>query len=187
MRKLFFVAILALLSQVGFAQTIQDNAVIPVSVTINSILRLNVTSGGNIQFVFNTMAQYNTGILGSALTTTDFNVASSRRYHVELAAEDATLIGVEGGNTMPLAVVRYTIPAATTAATTGTFTYANAGPYALVPLASAATILTNTAATGTTPDLCSIQWEAGTDPLNRASGHPSDVYVTNVYLTLIPG
>ena len=68
MRKLFLVAILALLSQVGFAQAVQDNAVIPVSVTINSILRLNVTSGGNIQFVFNTMAQYNAGIAGTALT-----------------------------------------------------------------------------------------------------------------------
>lgn len=188
MRKLFLVAILALLSQVGFAQAVQDNAVIPVSVTINSILRLNVTSGGNIQFVFNTMAQYNSGIAGSALTTTRFNVASSRPYHVTLGAEDGSLVGVEGGNSMNLGVVIFNIPAAdrsTSGAGTLSSPDGDDTDTPLVDQTGVATILQNDEATGPTPDECAILWSAGTG-VERATGYPADVYVTNVYLTLLP-
>jgi len=188
MRKLFLVAILALMGQVSFAQVIQDNAVIPVSVTLNSILRLNVTSGGNIQFVFNTMAQYNGGIAATEQTTTVFNVASSRGYHVTLGAEDADLIGVEGDGTqtMALGVVEFEVPAARASTTgSGSLTLIGAGNHPLVDQASAATIITNSGATGDSPDECAIRWSAG-QGTEKATGYAPDVYVTNVYLTLIP-
>ncbi|MFP4605983.1 MAG: hypothetical protein ACLFNJ_11450, partial [Bacteroidales bacterium] len=48
----------------SFSQAVDDRAVVPVSVTLNSILRLNVESGGNIEFNFNTLEQYENGISG---------------------------------------------------------------------------------------------------------------------------
>lgn len=180
MRKLLFVAILALLSQVGFAQAVQDNAVIPVSVTLNSILRLNVTSGGNIQFVFNTMAQYNGGIVGTNQTTTTFNVASSRPYEVQMGSEDADLLGVEAGGTMDLGVIQYLVTSTVGAGTV------IAGTNALDTRANNIQIAANAAATGIVPDEYTVLWSAGTDAGFRATGYAPDVYVTNVYLTLIP-
>ena len=62
MRKLFYSLALLFLSQVSFGQAVNDQAIIPVSVTLNSILRLTVVSGGNIEFVVNTIDQYTGGI-----------------------------------------------------------------------------------------------------------------------------
>lgn len=181
MRKFFYSAVMLALSYVSVGQTLQDNAVIPISVTLNSILRLNVTSGGNIQFVFNTMAQYNGGIVGTDQTTTIFNVSSSRAYEVMMGAEDPTLLGVETGLTIPLGVVQYGVTASAGAGTADI-----AGPAALDERANDITICHNAGATGGVPDEYEILWSAGTDAGFRATNYPPDVYVTNVYLTLLP-
>jgi hypothetical protein len=88
--SLFFTALA--ISLASFAQPVADNATIPVSVTLNSILRLNVTSGGNIEFAVNTLDQYTNGIVNSAATTTRFTVASSVDFIVEMYAETAALV-----------------------------------------------------------------------------------------------
>ena len=55
MKKLFITLVLsATFLGASFGQAVADQGVIPVSVTLNQILRLNVTSGGNINFVINT-------------------------------------------------------------------------------------------------------------------------------------
>ena len=95
-----------LIANVSLSQGIDDRAVIPVAVTLNSILRLNVTSGGNIEFNFNTLMDYENGINTGGLSAayqTKFNVASSVNWDVLMYAEDADLIGTDvitdGGNT----------------------------------------------------------------------------------------
>jgi hypothetical protein len=92
-----------LIANVSFSQGIDDRAVIPVAVTLNSILRLNVTSGGNIEFNFNTLNDYTNGIPTSAAYQTKFNVASSVNWNVKMYAENATLVGTDivtgGGET----------------------------------------------------------------------------------------
>ncbi len=103
MKKLtFLLAGLILYAGTSFAQ-IDDRAVIPVAVTLNSILRLNVTSGGNIEFNFNTLDDYQNGIATSAAYQTKFNVASSVNWDVVMYSENANLIGTDiieaGGNT----------------------------------------------------------------------------------------
>lgn len=180
MRKLIFVVILAFLSQVGFAQAVQDNAVIPISVTLNSILRLNVTSGGNIQFVFNTMAQYNGGIGVSESTTTAFTVSSSRAYHVNIGAEDPNLLGVEYGGDLGLDVIEWVGTA--TAGNVGAITTAGANP--LLNRTANDEFCNSAGATGDNPDSYTIGWSAG-QTVSVANNAP-DVYVTNVYLSLIP-
>lgn len=187
MRKLFYSLALVLLSQYSFGQAVKDNAVIPVSITLNSILRLTVQSGGNIEFVVNTIDQYTSGIPNSAQHTTKFSVSSSRVFNVTMGAEDATFIGIENGGPMDLDFVRYTItkddplhagilPAAMPAALIAI--YDGLGAY------TPATILSTADAGGNLT--YNIEWELGTDPANTLldADLPADIYVTNVYLNL---
>ena len=72
------------------AQPIQDKAIIPIGVTLNSVLRLNVTSGGNIEFIFNTIEDYEEGVNTARDQTryrTIFNVAASANFDVLMYAE----------------------------------------------------------------------------------------------------
>ncbi|MGE0079189.1 MAG: hypothetical protein AB7S48_15125 [Bacteroidales bacterium] len=179
MRKLFYTMALLLAGQFCFGQAVQDNATIPVSVTLNSILRLNVTSGGNIQFVFNTMDQYANGIANTPGTTTTFTVASSRDYNVTMGAEDATLNGVETGGNIPLTVIQYEM------STAGTGTVTPSGStLALVQVTAPATIVAQSAGAGGVDHTYQILWEAGT--VTSVLDNPADVYVTNVFLNLQP-
>jgi len=180
MRKLFFAAAMLLLSQAGFGQAVKDNAVIPVSITLNSILRLTVTSGGNIQFVVNTIDQYTNGIANSAQYTTNFVVSSSRDFNVTLGAEDASFIGLETGGTMDLAFLRFTMG--------GTGGGALPGIQELSDLTTTPiTVVSNTAGGNL---LYEIHWELGTTGGTAgsllAANLPADIYVTNVFLNLVP-
>lgn len=96
MKKLT-ISLLAVIFSLGaaFSQPVSDMGIIPVGVTLNSILRLNVTSGGNIEFVINTIDQYQNGIAPSALYETHFTVASSTDFDVALWA-DAVLWDHDG-------------------------------------------------------------------------------------------
>ena len=87
----------------AFAQPVSDQGIIPVGVTLNSILRLNITSGGNIEYVVNTIEQYTNGIAVNPLYQTHFTVASSVDFDVDLYGDAATFIGVDdAANTIAL-------------------------------------------------------------------------------------
>jgi len=176
------------------AQPIQDNAVIPVSVTLNSILRLTVVTGGNIEFVVNTIDQYTSGIVTGARYTTNFTVSSSVDFDVEMSTEDATFLGTDNPtSTLPLNNVGYTVVA--NAAASG----ADPGNWALstiTGLSQAAnkivTGVVNASAGSADQNNFDIQWEMGTSAgggmnaqsLLQQSISP-DRYVTSVYLQLI--
>lgn len=96
MKKIIFLLIGGfLLSNFSYGQAVDDRTIVPVAVTLSSILRLNVVSGGNIEFNFNTLADYQNGIANSAEYDTRFTVASSVDWDVEIHAEDATLVSTD--------------------------------------------------------------------------------------------
>ncbi len=185
MKKLILGAAMLLFAQMGFSQMVSDQAVVPVSVTLNSILRLTVTSGGNIVFVFNTIDQYTGGIASSARTTTKFQVSSSRTYSVTMATESATFIGLETGNTtFELNNVGYTLTAYGDAAVINTDKHGLSETQVLTPVAG-------TPAGGN--HQYDIAWEVGTvggGGMNTetlaAQSLATDIYVNNIFLTLAP-
>ena len=158
----------------GFASQaqVQDNAVIPISVTVNSVLRLQVNSGGNIQFVFNTMDQFTKGIHATANTTTKFTVSSSRKYEVEMNPEDAELKGISTGNGAPLELIRYKVTGNGTTST-------NENALTINP--------TDPIVRSESPAQeaqYEISWSVGTVDAARATNLAPDTYITNVFLTL---
>ncbi len=179
MRKLLFTLTMLIFSQFCFGQAVSDNAVIPVSVTLNSILRLTVTSGGNIQFIVNTIDQYTTGIANGPQYTTTFSVASSRDFDVTMGAEDLTFIGIETGSTaLALSNLRYTMA--------GVGAGAIAGLQPLIDLTAPETIVSTVAGPSAT-NTYEIQWELGTVPPTLLSQSlDADIYVTNVFLNVAP-
>jgi len=194
MRKLFFTLALAVLSQVSFGQAVNDQAIIPVSVTLNSILRLTVVSGGNIDFVVNTIDQYTSGINnggGDARWQTNFTVSSSQDFDVTLAAEDATLMGQDDpANTMPLDNIGFDL----TGSGGGPANWAL--PLAVLALTQPSqNIVTGVAgfsAGDATQNNFTIQWRLGTGEgaMNGATllaqSLTPDRYITNVFLELVP-
>jgi hypothetical protein len=191
MRKLLLGAAMLLMAQISFGQAVTDNAVIPVSITLNSILRLSVTSGGNIQFVVNTIDQYENGIPNASQYTTTFQVASSRNFEVTLGAEDQTFVGLETGSTsLALDNVGYTMGGTGTGTVPGSL-------QALVALvdglgASTATTIVDGDAGAAADNIYEIQWELGTmeTGMNPTSlleqSLDADIYITNVFLNVVP-
>lgn len=195
MKKMIIGVAMLLFANVGFGQ-ISDNAVIPVSVTLNSILRLTVVSGGNIQFVVNTIDDYTTGITNTDRYTTRFNVASSRNFNVLLYSESTAFFGMNyestggTGNQMPLNNVGFLIENA------GTATAGTGGNVTLALTAlstSTAPVLNLVNAGSSTVNTFNIRWELGT-PAAAAFGSgtllsqslASDTYVTNVFINVVP-
>ena len=120
----------------GISQAVSDRTTVPVAVNLNQVLRLNVYNGGNLEFTFNTIAQYKNGInsgavapaaaLGAAVGAqgfyqTQFTVAASSDWELHMGAEDATLIGTDAGGTMTLDNIGYSITA------DGTHTFGGTG------------------------------------------------------------
>lgn len=183
MRKLILVFAILLCGKLGFGQMVSDQAVVPVSVTLNSILRLTVTSGGNIVFVFNTIDQYTTGITATPRTTTTFQVSSSRAYKVTLDPENNTFIGLETGNlTFLLTNIGYTD------ATVGGALEA-AGFHVLLATQDITPTAAGAPAGGN--HIYTLAWEVGTAGAGMAASLASqslatDIYVNNMFLTLAP-
>jgi len=124
MKKIFMVTFaLFLFAVIGFSQAIKDRNVIPVAVNLNQVLRMTITNGGNIEFVFNTIDDYKNGLSGDQATSgsanpatsepfyrTDFTVASSTRWAITYGSEEATFIGTDNpANTLDLTNVGYAI------------------------------------------------------------------------------
>ena len=113
MKKLIFSFFAFGIISTGISQAVSDRTTVPLAVNLNQVLRLNILNGGNIEFTFNTIAQYKTGInsstapaLQNAATAlggagaggfymTQFTVASSNNWEIHMGAEDATLIGTD--------------------------------------------------------------------------------------------
>ncbi len=199
MKKLNLLFIGLFLAAATLAQPVVDNAIIPVAVNLNSILRLNVTSGGNIEFTVNTIDQYQDGISNSTRYTTSFTVASSVDFKVELYAEDAQLLGTDNvANEMPLANIGYIMVA--NAGTAGTHWQlgdaSDISPAPLVVLTNSADEIVlsyeNNGAGDITKNDFSIQWEMGTPAVGFGStllqqSLAPDRYTTNVFLVLSSG
>lgn len=140
MRKLLFVAALLLFAQMGFAQAVNESAIIPVSVTLNAVSRLNVESGGNIKFVFTSINDYNTGFTGEteALYRTTVSIASSRDFSVNLYAESANFLPTDNAaNILAIGQLEYRlhwtgVPANEPAVIQDAFTQITDSPFAVI-------------------------------------------------------
>jgi len=198
MKNLIFIAIAAIFAAPAMAQPVSDRGVIPVAVTLNQILRLNITGGGNIEFVFNTITQYESGITNATVYDSDFNVASSTAWELDMGAEDATFIGTDNpANTMALNNVGFIITES------GVHDFgteltdpagANAGVIALAGFA--VTVIGSGALTTNGGDILDnvfvINWECGTTAgsmnataiIDQVPSIAPDRYVTNVLLDL---
>lgn len=107
MRKSTLLAIMLFVGLTAFSQAVKDRNVIPVAVNLNQVLRMSITNGGNIEFVFNTIDDYKNGLSSEAASaaanpaasmdfyTTDFTIASSSRWELTYGAEEATFIGTD--------------------------------------------------------------------------------------------
>lgn len=116
MRKIGFLTALLLCGATIFAQAVKDRNVIPVAVNLNQVLRMTITNGGNIEFVFNTIDDYKNGISaeagkpGDGMYITDFTVSSSTRWLLTYGAEQATFLGTDDpSRTFDLNNVGFTI------------------------------------------------------------------------------
>ena len=65
MKKLIFSFFAFGIISTGISQAVSDRTTVPLAVNLNQVLRLNILNGGNIEFTFNTIAQYKTGINSS--------------------------------------------------------------------------------------------------------------------------
>jgi hypothetical protein len=107
MKKSSLILIMLFCGFTAFAQAVKDRNVIPVAVNLNQVLRMTITNGGNIEFVFNTIDDYKNGLSSQAASAaanpatsvnfykTDFNVASSSRWELTYGSEEATFIGTD--------------------------------------------------------------------------------------------
>ena len=203
MRKFITIVFgLALLTNVTFAQ-VSDQAVIPVAVTLNSIFRLNIVSGGNIDFAFNNLMEYQNGIENSSAYNTKFTVASSQDYDVNMVVEDDQFIGTSVGDTtggnhvMPLNNVGFTMVHTGGGISAGTdFDFPGTMPLGLT---NGSTTIVESLAGGSnagpiSQNAFTIEWECGTQAnasMNSESmlqqNLSADRYTTNVFLVLSPG
>lgn len=201
--KVVLAVFAGLFSLNSFSQPVSDRAVVPVALTLNQILRLNVVDGGNIEFVFNRIDDYETGIANADIYDTQITVASSTSWQLNMGAEDATFIGVDNpANTLQLGYVGFQI---TTGAGLHTFGAeltdiggSNAAVIAL-PQYPVTVVGSRAAAAGVTTNagdvldnILRFNWEANTptagllsavDPIIDINQAP-DRYVTNVLLDI---
>ncbi len=197
------VAVTLILIGVGcFAQPVSDRAVIPVAVTLNQILRLNVTDGGNIEFVFNRIDQYEDGIANAAIYDTRMTIASSTTWEMNLGAEDATFLGTDDPTqTLDLDYVGFQLTAGGNHTFGAELVDAAGANAAVIGLATyPVSVITSAAApAGNAGDIddnvITINWECNTNALNTVTGNTAlidadeapDRYVTNVLVDIESG
>ncbi|MBN2757987.1 MAG: hypothetical protein JXR51_12490 [Bacteroidales bacterium] len=198
---------LLFIGQMAVAQPIQDNAVIPMSITLNSILRLNIVSGGNIEFAFNTITDYASGLgLAGSQYQTRITIASSSNWSLFFSTTLDAFYELDGASTIPLTYVAYNFETAGNGANViGTDVQYNDNAGASqafgvfndldqTPAAAILTTLGTGNAGGTADNDFTIRWECGTTNVSgggvgleaiRNSGASSGRYSTNVLLSLV--
>jgi hypothetical protein len=105
-------------------QVVRDDEQIVANVNLTQILRVNITNGGNINFSFNSINDYNNGVgalssasgvgassnNSTAFFKTDFSVSSSTNWLLNFGADQATFIGTDNpANLLPLNNVGFTL------------------------------------------------------------------------------
>lgn len=197
MRKLVLGAAMLLFAQMGFGQAVSEYAIIPVSVTLNSVFRLTVVSGGNIEWVVNSIEQWDGGIDADARYETNFTVSASRDFSVILRPEDDDFLGQDNpANTLSLDNVGYMIRYEGVGGVEGTSWNipSIADAEVKVPVAGGEIIiegLDEEAAGDAAKNNFVIEWRLGTseDLMNALSllqqKIPTDRYVTNMFLELV--
>ena len=122
-KKVLMIAGMLAIGCAVYAQAVKDRQVVPVAVNLNQVLRMTITNGGNIEFVFNSIDDYRDGLSGDAATSasanpatsdafyqTDFTVSSSTRWSLTYGSEEITFIGTDNpGNTLDLDNVGFTL------------------------------------------------------------------------------
>ena len=122
MKKIKLVAALLFVGVTVFAQAVKDRNIIPVAVSLNQVLRMTITNGGNIEFVFNTIDDYKNGISSEAASAsanpstaygmykTDFTVSSSTRWALSYGTEETSFLGTDNpGTAFDITNVGFTI------------------------------------------------------------------------------
>ncbi|MFO7864792.1 MAG: hypothetical protein R6U85_12375 [Salinivirgaceae bacterium] len=203
MRKISFMLVALFLGLTAMAQPVVDNAIIPVSVNLNSILRLNVTSGGNIEFTVSNIDQYTGGIVNSDNYDTKFTVASSVDFNVIMYAEDGFTGTDDGTHAFPVGNVGYILESTGSGdANSVNYDFINdAGDGTFSDMTALSDVSGTTIITGisgesagnTTKNAFTINWELATPAVDGANGGlgtllsqsiPPDRYTTNVFLVL---
>ena len=183
----------------SYSQAVDDRAVVPVSVTLNSILRLNVESGGNVEFNFNTLEQYQNGISGIGTDdqySTHLTVASSVNYNLEMAAEDDGLTStdtVSAGASMSLDYITYQVTLKTSSGFSEGTELTIPSDGTPTQLSTSADIVQNAGgnAGGVTDNAFRVDWACGSTADNaheNLMGSPltGGRYSTNVFFILKP-
>lgn len=182
MKKLFMIIALAVIGITAKAQAVSDMAVIPIGVTLNSIMRLSVTSGGNIEFVVNTMEDYESGVGNTSAYTTTFSVASSVKFGVALYADSENMKGtINAENTLPVSFLHYKMHGGKIEFTTEEGDLDNNPANYII-----GDVDSDNAQEGGFYDGIEIQWSLSNETSSGAKllGSPSDRYVVNSYLQL---
>ncbi len=166
--------------QITQAQPVNDMAVIPMGITIQSVMRLTITKGGNIEFVFNSASDMTNGIpsggFNSSYETTGI-VSSSRNWDLNLRVDESQFMGEDGAHNLPLNVVELQV--STTALNTDAMPGAIALNGTIDDLLKPSTSLDNF---GTGLPF-TIQWQCG--HTNKIPGATvSQRYSANIILTL---
>ncbi len=180
------------LAAMGFtasAQAISDMAIIPIGVTLNSIARITVTSGGNIEFVVNTMDKYQNGVKNSSAYTTTFSVASSNKFGVKLSADNDVLTPTTNTSSsavgMPVDLIEYEMDDNKSGANVikEVQQLSQKGAYIVGGIVGAGDGDKSQAAN--TYSGIQIKWSLATKQKGELTKYPSDRYVVNAYLQLV--
>jgi len=207
----FIIGMIGLLSvNISYSQAVDDRAVVPVSVTLNSILRLNVESGGNVEFNFNTLDQYENGISGIQGSgsgddrySTKITVASSVNWDLRMGAEDDGLVSSDTAGAVASMDLSYiTFQTEYTSNELGVdvelaipSSYESGAETPLEQITSAADLISNRAGSdGNAGDVDQnafrIDWACGTPGTGAGNLMGSDLtgsrYSTNVFFILEP-
>jgi len=179
MKKLYSCLVALVLSaSMSFAQPINDQVVIPIGVTINSITRMSVVSGGNIEFVFSSLADYTNGITGYS---TVIQLASSEVVTVRLLA-DGPFTGDATSN--PLIADAVEFQCNTVSALSNITADLGVATYVPVPTVAPAIDVAATAAGLVANGTFTIDWQCGvTVPV---AGEAADRYAANIIITAAP-
>ncbi len=108
--KKIFLGIISILfiGQIAWAQPVSDMAVIPMGITIQSVMRLTITKGGNIEFVFKSAKDLATGIDHGNAYNTEGIITASRNWDLILAPDEPNFAGEDGTDNLDFNVVEYT-------------------------------------------------------------------------------
>lgn len=206
MKKIILATLALVLSlSIAYSQPVVNTGVIPIGVTLNSILRLNIVSGGNIEFVVSSISQYESGIANTPIYDTRFTVASSIDFNVRMYAETNGLYpqgnaGALPAEIMPLSNIGYLIESNGGGVVGTAWGLISAGGITLLTSAAATKIIagiSGNAAGGVAKNDFTINWELatlviGSDMVTTfgpsttllSQSLASDRYVVNIFLVL---